>query len=126
MKVQFSRLSEVHEISQQMTYLQPRLQKTFGAIDALIIDGVQHKCYGMQMTILSDHGIQYAPLRKVLTRLEAIGFAEIIFCFCFVVPTELEPNFKQQAAIVAKGNEEALQKPGLLLAEVAQYVIGAG
>ena len=59
--VSFSTLDEISVNPQCFTYFWPR-SRTFGALDAFILDGKNMKCYGLQMTLNRNHGIKAAPL----------------------------------------------------------------
>ena len=46
----FSKLEEITEMHESVTYYWPKV-RIFGALDAFIMDGENHECYGLQMTI---------------------------------------------------------------------------
>lgn len=73
------------------------------------------------MTINKDHGIQHAPLKRVLDRLSEAGLSQETSNFCFVVPTSLQSEFRKQNIVTQGGNVH--KKPGQV-ARVAQNGFG--
>jgi hypothetical protein len=116
--VRFSNLDEIDEIPPGLTYCQPK-SKTFGALDAFILDCTNSRCYGLQMTLNMDHGIKATPLNNFLIWLNGIGIATDCFYFTFVVPSSIASKFERQSFKTLKNTIH--QKPGPL-SDVMQYV----
>jgi hypothetical protein len=117
--VPFSTLDTIRDFPRGMTYYRP-MSRTFGAVDALILDVENTRCYGLQMTINENHGIKAAPLNSLVNWLDDSGIKIENFYFCFVVPSSLSTKYKTQRIITQK-NEIHL-RPGKTT-KVKQYVI---
>ncbi|KAF1328444.1 hypothetical protein FI667_g6803, partial [Globisporangium splendens] len=64
--IRFSELEEIAPFSPNcFIYCQPA-SRTFGALDAFIVDTINFKCYGLQMTLNEDHGIKTKPIETFL------------------------------------------------------------
>jgi hypothetical protein len=117
--VRFSALNEIRNVPRGLTYYQPT-SRNFSPLDAFILDGTNSRCYGLQMTINPDHGIEAAPLSRFLLWLNGIGIPTKDLYFGFVVPSKLELEYCMQT-IRTKRNE-IHQRPGAF-ANVKQYVV---
>uniref|UniRef100_K3WBE4 Crinkler effector protein N-terminal domain-containing protein n=1 Tax=Globisporangium ultimum (strain ATCC 200006 / CBS 805.95 / DAOM BR144) TaxID=431595 RepID=K3WBE4_GLOUD len=117
--VRFSTLETIHQaLPERMTYYQPT-SRSFGALDAFILDGIELRCYDLQMTMNVNHGIKAAPLKRFLQWLDSIGIPSDQFYFGFVVPSNLAPIYPKQTIRTTTG--EVHQRPGDL-ANVLQFV----
>lgn len=117
--VRFSTLDEICALPRCLTYYRPT-SRTFGALNAFILDGKNTRCYGLQMTLNLDHGIKAAPLSSFLLWLNGIGIPTYQLYFSFVVPSNLAPHYQKQT-IRTKTND-IHQRPRTL-ASVKQYVV---
>ncbi|EGZ27014.1 hypothetical protein PHYSODRAFT_553734 [Phytophthora sojae] len=114
--VRFAVLDKV-KLAKSWTYYRPT-SKTFGALDAFIWDG-SSKCYGLQMTLNENHGINAAPLNKFLEWLQKAGVSADHFYFTFLVPSNIATSYKKQSARTATG---AVSKAPGAAAGVNQFV----
>ncbi|TMW69177.1 hypothetical protein Poli38472_001333 [Pythium oligandrum] len=90
----FAKVDEICKVPGKVMYYRPRA-KNFGALDALIVDGIKERCYGLQMTIGKTHPVAWKPLYDVLKHLREIELAED-FCLYFVVPPYMRDSYKRQ------------------------------
>ncbi|TMW69189.1 hypothetical protein Poli38472_001345 [Pythium oligandrum] len=93
-KVDFTDVAEIRKIPQEVIYYQPMV-KIFGALSALILDGVNNRCYGLLMTTSHENSLAWSPFNCVLKRLAEINLSEH-FCVCFVVPTHMQAKYNRQ------------------------------
>jgi hypothetical protein len=121
--LRFSKLEDIKDIACGCwTYCRPN-SGTFGALDAFILDTINMKCYGLQMTINLDHGIKAQPMKYFLIWLNELKIqnekVNWKFFFVFVVPSSKEPQFPKQSIRTKTDNTHT--KPGDL-ADIDQYV----
>jgi hypothetical protein len=106
--VHFSDLDEILTFPPGLTYYKPK-SSTFGVLDALIMDGNNKSCYGLQMTINQNHGIKAAPLTNFLDWLSGKGILMTQFYFGFVVLSNLASQYESQT--IRTRTDQVLKKP---------------